>query len=286
MAVRNRLLIRLLGFATLIVTVSLVPPAESAFHFWHVKEVFSSADGSVQFIEMFNSASNEHFLSGVKLRSNADGVIKEFTFPANAPSSATSNRHLLIATPGFATLSGAVTPNFTLDQSTTPLTLPFFNPNATNITITFLGSGDSMAFTGASLPKNGVHSLSDAGASGSPPGTPSISSTVNSPTNFAGLTGSINVASGPTGDYNGNHVVDAADYVSWRDRLNQTGLTPGSGPDGSNNGTVDLADFTFWRSKFGNAAPGAGSATSAPEPASGALFLLVLVSLRLARRHR
>jgi MYXO-CTERM domain-containing protein len=67
--------------------------------------------------------------------------------------------------------------------------------------------------------------------------------------------------------------------------LNETGLTPGSGPDGSSNGTVDLADHTFWRSKFGNNA-GSGSAASAPEPATGALLLLALFSLRFTRRHR
>ena len=30
-------------------------PALAAFHLWQVKEVFSNSDGSVQFIEMFDS---------------------------------------------------------------------------------------------------------------------------------------------------------------------------------------------------------------------------------------
>jgi hypothetical protein len=54
-----------------------------------------------------------------------------------------------------------------------------------------------MAFSGASLPKNGINSLTDAGAVGFPPGTPNISSGVNSPTNQLGNSGSVNVSPEP-----------------------------------------------------------------------------------------
>ena len=30
------------------------PTVKAAFHLWNVKEVFSNADGSVQFVEMFD----------------------------------------------------------------------------------------------------------------------------------------------------------------------------------------------------------------------------------------
>src|SRR5262249_34823372 len=83
-------------------------------------------------------------------------------------------------------------------QSTTAISGSFFNPNATNLTFTFNGSNDSMTFAGASLPKDGIHSLTDAGAFGTPPGTPNISSGVNSPTNLAGNSGSVNAAPEPT----------------------------------------------------------------------------------------
>ena len=52
----------------------------------------------------------------------------------------------------------------------------------------------------------------------------------------------------PTGDYNGNHVVDAADYVLWRNTLNQT-VTAGSGADGNADGTINAADYDFLCSK-------------------------------------
>lgn len=54
------------------------------------------------------------------------------------------------------------------------------------------------------------------------------------------------------GDYNGNNIVDGADYVVWRDQEGQTaaGLTA----DGDGSGTVDAADYTFMRDRFGNTA--------------------------------
>jgi len=270
--------------AVLLVLAGGASCAQASVHLWHVREAFTNADGSVQFVEMFDGFFGETFTAGTTLTANSDGVIKTFQFPFNIGATPGA---MLIATSGFGSLSGGVTPDFTFNQSVMPFTGSFFNPNATNITLTFSGSSDSISFTGASLPKNGIHSLTDANAFGLPfENEPSLGSTTNSPTNLAGSSGSVNLSSPPpTGDYNGNHTVDAADYVVWRERLNQTGLTPGSGPDGSNNGNVDLADYTFWRSKFGNAA-GAGSATSTPEPASGALFLFVIAALRAARRRR
>jgi hypothetical protein len=230
---------------------------------WNVKEVFSNATGNVQFIEMFDNSPGETAVSGFKLRSNSDGVIKEFTFPANLVNSTPGP--MLIATPGFGSLTGGVTPTFTFDQSSTALTLPFFNPNATNITFAFTGSNDTMTLTGASLPKDGIHSLTDANASGFPNPTSNNSASVNSPTNLLGASGGINLSSG---DYNGNHLVDAADYAVWR-------KTP------ANFGT-NAAGYAAWRSHFGNAAAaGAGSLanTTVPEPAAFGLGFVSLLAL-------
>jgi hypothetical protein len=261
------------GLAALIAHAP-VSSSIAAFHLWHVKEVFSSSDSGVQFIEMFDSFAGETAVAGFKLRSDSDGVIKEFTFPGNLVNPTPG--HVLIATAGFGSLPGGVTPTFTFGQSSTPLTLPFFNPNATNITITFLGSGDSMSFTGASLPKDGIRSLEDAGAVLFPPGTPNISAGVNSPTNLLGNVGGVNLSAG---DYNGNGTVDAADYVVWR-------KTP------ANFGT-NAAGYAAWRSHFGNPA-GTGSGTLAegtvPEPTLIALqlgwFAPLVWRVRRARRRK
>src|SRR5262245_6748189 len=229
-------------------------PSCGAFHLWQVREAFTNADGSVQFIEMFDSFAGETLMAGKTLTANSDGTIKTFTFPSDL-TLPTDNHALLIATTGFGSLTGGVTPDFTFSQSTTPISGSFFDPNATNITITYNGSGDSMAVTGASLPKDGIKSLTDAGAFGLPPGTPNISAGVNSPTNLPGTTGlGVNLSNG---DYNGNHSVDAADYPLWRE-------TPA-------NFGADAAGYGAWRSNFGNAAGlGAGIV---PEPAAPALLL-------------
>jgi dockerin type I repeat protein len=95
-----------------------------------------------------------------------------------------------------------------------------------------------------------------------------------------------------TGDYNHNGVVDAADYVLWRNTLGQSASPAGSGADGNGNGTIDADDYSFWRSKFGSVAPGSGSGnelinTEVPEPAMNTLLLFGLVlSLLLVRKSR
>jgi hypothetical protein len=53
------------------------------------------------------------------------------------------------------------------------------------------------------------------------------------------------------GDYNQDHVVDAADYTVWRDSLGQMGLAPYSGADGDGDGTVDSDDYLVWKTHFG-----------------------------------
>jgi hypothetical protein len=95
----------------------------------------------------------------------------------------------------------------------------------------------------------------------------------------------------PTGDYNGNHSVDASDYVLWRKTLNQTGI--GLVADGNLNNQIDQDDYTYWRSRFGLAA-GFGSGPTlvegnfVPEPSLCQLLELILLgplsSWRLPRR--
>jgi hypothetical protein len=80
----------------------------------------------------------------------------------------------------------------------------------------------------------------------------------------------------PTGDYNGNGVVDAADYVLWRKTLTLPASPAGSGADGNQSGTIDSGDYTYWQARFGNLASGAGSSVSIPEPPSISSMLIGL----------
>jgi hypothetical protein len=91
----------------------------------------------------------------------------------------------------------------------------------------------------------------------------------------------------PTGDYNGDGVVDAADYTVWRDTLGQS-VPNGTGADGNADGTINAADYTFWLNHFGQIVPGAGSrsAVAAPEPASAVMLLFgALGGLPVLGRH-
>jgi hypothetical protein len=77
------------------------------------------------------------------------------------------------------------------------------------------------------------------------------------------------VVGGVTGDYNGNGVVDMADYVLWRNGGPlQNDATPG----------VQATDYDVWRSNFGNHAGSGSLAGGAAVPEPGCLAL-VLVSL-------
>jgi sugar lactone lactonase YvrE len=53
-----------------------------------------------------------------------------------------------------------------------------------------------------------------------------------------------------TGDYNENGIVDAADYIVWRNSLGQVGT--GLAADGDGDGRIDADDRNVWRAQFGN----------------------------------
>jgi hypothetical protein len=86
------------------------------------------------------------------------------------------------------------------------------------------------------------------------------------------------------GDYNGNGVVDAADFVLWRNSIDSmTDLQA----DGDGSGMIDHADYDLWRARFGRAI-GANNPTASviPEPVSIAMFLVGLLAAVEWRRLR
>ncbi|HEY6563698.1 MAG TPA: PEP-CTERM sorting domain-containing protein, partial [Pirellulaceae bacterium] len=230
--------------------------ASAAFHLWDIREVYTNASGSVQFIELFTTSNSQEFLAGQTITTGAH----TFTFPGNSPAP-TMNRSLLLATAGFTALAG-VTPNFTIISQ-------FFNPAGD--TINFAGGFDIVTF--ASAPTDGVRSLNYPGAVVA----------LNSPTNFAGTTGYVR----PTGDFNGDGsfgcpdvdalvgqivagtnnaafdmtldgFVNSGDLSSWRAAAGQANL-PSMNPyipgDANLDSRVDGSDFGIWNTnKFTNVA--------------------------------
>jgi hypothetical protein len=87
------------------------------------------------------------------------------------------------------------------------------------------------------------------------------------------------------GDYNGNGIVDAADYVAWRNNQGTTHVLPND----AIGGTIGAAQYNQWRAHFGQTAGGAGGplpASSVPEPISATLFALGAVGSLMVARPR
>jgi hypothetical protein len=81
------------------------------------------------------------------------------------------------------------------------------------------------------------------------------------------------------GAFNGDGMVDAADYVTWRKSLGQTGLLTFHGADGNGDGMVLADDLEVWRAHFGSlhfeSILGSAALAAVPEPDLCVQFLMV-----------
>jgi hypothetical protein len=82
---------------------------------------------------------------------------------------------------------------------------------------------------------------------------------------------------GQTGDYNGNGIVDAADYTVWRNNVGQPGSTLQNRDPNNGTGVVSQDDYNSWKTNFG-AGGGAGGVGggAVPEPGTVVLALLAM----------
>ena len=153
--------------------------AQATFHLWRIDEVYSNASGTVQFIELQQPSfefDDERFLT--EAGTITDSTLgNTFTFPSDLPSTPAANSHFLVATPGYAALSGVPAPDYILPTNN------FFSTSGD--TITYAGFVDSLTFTSSQLPLDGLNSLDRAY------GETTFTTAAASPTNFAGQTGAI-----------------------------------------------------------------------------------------------
>jgi hypothetical protein len=160
---------RLVALAA-VLTLLVVAPKQSfaGHHLWKLTQVFSSADGTVQFAQLFCTDDFEQALGPYQLSASGHTI----NFVTNLPSTSTGNKWILVATSGFQLIHGGVTPDYIIPAN--------FFPTGGG-TIDYAGV-DSWPY--GAIPTDGIHSLKRDGTT-----------MVNSIVNFAGATGSINLAS-------------------------------------------------------------------------------------------
>jgi hypothetical protein len=166
-------MLRILRFCALAVLLTASSAALANFHLFRIEQLYSNADGTVQFVVLHESfgENNENLWLGQMLTSSGGGT-KSITFMANLPGSNTAGKRVLVATPGFAAL-GLVTPNYTIPNGFLPLA---------NGTVNFAGV-DQVSY--ASLPTDG-HAID---RNGNP--------IANLATNFAGASASVPASQTP-----------------------------------------------------------------------------------------
>jgi serralysin len=183
-------ILRLFAFAASLGAGLWAIPAHATFHLYQITEIYSSADGSVQYVEIFTSASGQNFplnTSAATLMSTG-GSTQSYRVPANYPSGDTTNTHVLFATQAFASL-GIVTPDYII---------PAGFLSVSGGSINYAGV-DTVTFT--ALPTNGMAIARD-GTQKTP-----------APTNFAGQTGSLQTSFTPQAGFWWNPAEPGRGYV-------------------------------------------------------------------------
>ena len=203
--------------------IACAATAHAGSHLWDFTEVYSNADGSIQFIELHVSvnAPAEVALAGKAITSLGTG--NSFVFPANL-SGSTAFKYLLLATPGYAALRGAPAPDFVLPAG-------FFDV-----------AGDTLKYhvydtwTFGAVPTDCVTSLSRGGGTDD-----------NTPTNFSGDSGTVDACPACLGDLDGSGAVDGADLGLMLGAWN----TDDADADLNADGAVDGADLGMLLANWG-----------------------------------
>jgi hypothetical protein len=87
------------------------------------------------------------------------------------------------------------------------------------------------------------------------------------------------------GDYNGDGVVDAGDYVFWRS-MEGLSVDPSTGADGDGDGVIGPGDHAHWVERFGDIIGGGARAGLVPEASTLLLALVGIGATVVGRRKR
>lgn len=251
---------------------------------WQVHSVFSTAEGTVQYVQLYNPAGGEPALSGrvLTVRNAAGSVTATHTFNRNLTGT-TADRFLLLATPGFAALPGGIEPDFEIPAG-------FVQQNGGSITFAGLSS---LAYSAADLPKNGRQARSQGGLIPSNPqnqiqqqaqiAIPAVayyeaaSQSVRLPVVTVGGTiydvvlnlvsaAPIQLRLGAFYAYNGTVLTDTTSSRFVGTVLTVPRITVGADTLGSELDLVNAADFTFGNLRFLAPVPLPDQPTPLPDP--------------------
>jgi hypothetical protein len=163
--------LKLTLYSTMGCAIAMAPsPAQAAFHLWNIRELYSDSSGNLQFIELFDTSGFQNFVGGQQVSVTSGGSTHVFTIPGGSLPGNTLNHALLIGTSGIQGAGGPM-PDYIMPSG-------FLFTGGASITFFGANSGPYSA-----LPTDGAHSrvfgtLTDA---------------LDSPQNFAGQIGAINV---------------------------------------------------------------------------------------------
>ena len=175
----GRTLVLLAGLALALAAA----PANAAFHLFRIDQVYSNADGTVQYVVMreVTGSNGENFWAGNRLETMAmDGTKQQFTFLSNLPSGSTASRSVLIATASFAALN-VVAPDYIVPDH--------FIPTGGGGKLDYASGTDEIALP--ALPADGVTAIDRFG-----------NRVAATPTNFAGATATLTAPAPSTPDLN------------------------------------------------------------------------------------
>ena len=166
----------LIGWTAMLLAMG-APIAHANFHLFKIQQIYSNADGTVQFIVLTTVFDGENAWTGHYIASASldQQISHTHTFTDNLPDGATAGKSVLIATQGFASL-GIITPDIVVPNNFIVLG---------DGSVDFAGV-DTIAYFVGAIPTDGVKALYRDG-----------SAKQNLATNFAGATASVTL-SGPT----------------------------------------------------------------------------------------
>src|SRR5438128_10765928 len=81
------------SIAAIIAASLAVTPAQGAFHLWNIREVYTDASGTEQFIELSTASPGQTFVGGHQISVSDGSTTHTFTIPSNLGSD-TANKAL------------------------------------------------------------------------------------------------------------------------------------------------------------------------------------------------